>query len=268
MILILLSFSVYQNFISPAQIPLYTLSNGEKTLRFQTMSHVASPEFYSLVQNNIRTSKQEDFILFFEGVRPGSDESIETFNGALGIDFGPDLYSNFSKLYGIVSQDNDDFLNIVNNLDFNVDLDLDTVVEKYEAKQESLGVEASQEQKIPDEVLDINSEIITMLAELNPRELTAVRFLNQAIMNFMIKNEGLRNILIDTLGNTDIFGVILDDRNEYLVQEILTSDFDKIHILYGLMHFDGVFKLLQQNDTNWEIIETEYSQVIVQDFGL
>ena len=61
----------------------------------------------------------------------------------------------------------------------------------------------------------------------------------------MIKHESLRNFLISKLANQDIFSVILDERNKYIAQEILTRKDEKIMILYGLMHFQGVFELLK-----------------------
>ena len=58
-ILLLWSFSLYYNELKPAKLPLYTISNGEKTIRFQTMSHVASSNFYSEVRRNIFKAKKE-----------------------------------------------------------------------------------------------------------------------------------------------------------------------------------------------------------------
>jgi len=51
------------------------------------MSHVASSNFYSEVRRNIFKAKKEGFVLFFEGVRPGSQESTDGFNAAIGIEF-------------------------------------------------------------------------------------------------------------------------------------------------------------------------------------
>lgn len=41
------SFTVYQNEIDPAKLPEYTISNGEKTVRFRAMAHIASEKFYT-----------------------------------------------------------------------------------------------------------------------------------------------------------------------------------------------------------------------------
>ena len=263
LILIIWWFTFYQNHISPATIPLYTLSNWEKTIRFQTMSHIASPDFYLEVTKNIQEAKKEGFVLFYEWVQPGSPESSEIFNKALGINFSEGLYENFSKLYGITAQNNNDFLSIENNKDYNIDLSLDEVVRIYQEKT------ASSEKKPPsilasEEVLDINADAITLLSELSDKQLMLVRYLNQSFMNFMLKHEWLRNTIIENVWNTDIFSVILDDRNEHLVDEILSGSENNIFIIYGLMHFSWVYELLKSQDSNWSIISEEYMQIIVQ----
>ena len=262
--LLLIWFSVYQNIINPARLPLYTLTNGQQTLRFQTMSHIASAEFYQTVQTAITRSKQEGYVLYYEWVRPGSEKSLETFNNALGVKFTPDFYTNLSRLYGIVAQNNDDFLWIENNKDFNVDVSLDEVVEIYEWKKTFSSPDWWDKQDTHTwTAIDINQDLIRSLASISQRELVILRFFNQSLMNFMMKNEALRDTLITQLGNTDIFAVILDERNEYLVEEILARNDTKIHIIYGLMHFKWVYELLQAQDPRWRIVDSQSEQVII-----
>jgi hypothetical protein len=47
-------------------MPLYTISNGEKIIKFEAMIHIGTPNFYKSVQKNIRKSKEEGYVLFFE----------------------------------------------------------------------------------------------------------------------------------------------------------------------------------------------------------
>ena len=113
-------FTYYTNEISPAKMPTYYLTNGEKQLIFQSMSHIGTKNFYDSVIENIREAKQEGYVLYYEWVRPWTVENIEKFNTAIGIEFDEDLYKNFSKLYWVVNQNNDDLLWIENNEDFNL----------------------------------------------------------------------------------------------------------------------------------------------------
>jgi hypothetical protein len=227
------------------------------------MSHVASSNFYSEVRRNIFKAKKEGFVLFFEGVRPGSQESTDGFNAAIGIEFTKWLYSQLSKLYGIEAQDNAMFLNLENDKDYNIDLDLDTIMDVYAKKQSSSNKEQKQETLSP-QIQDIELLVQNSIDSLSPRELSILRYINQSLMNMIIKHESLRNGIMHILGKDDIFSVILDERNTYLTQAILKSDEDKIFITYGLMHFDGVYSLLQQSDSNWKIISQEEYQVITR----
>lgn len=53
---------------------------------------------------------------------------------------------------------------------------------------------------------------------------------------------------------SDIFEIILHKRNHHLVEKIIQSDFEKIYITYGMLHFEGVLELLQKNNPEWKII--------------
>lgn len=90
--------------------------------------------------------------------------------------FDKELYKNFSKLYGVVYQDNQKFLNRVNNLDFNIDLSMDDIAKIYSEKEP----EKSNNNILENEnVMDVNTQIITTLASLNPKELEILRFVNK-----------------------------------------------------------------------------------------
>lgn len=256
------SFFGFQNHINPAKLPSYTLTNWEKTIQFQTMSHIASQSFYSQIKKDLFFAKKGGFVLFYEEVQPGNEENKKAFDKALWVDFAPWLYKNLSRLYGVVAQDNNKFLNLVNNKDYNIDLSLDEVMELYKKKIPSWEEKTSILQN--KEVIDINTQVFEILSELNDKELAILRYVNQGFLNFMMKHDGLRNTVISTLWNQDIFSVILDDRNKNLVEELIKSDEKSIYVMYGLMHFSGVYKLLQEENSNWKIIQTKEYQVISQ----
>lgn len=247
------SFSYYQNEISPAPMPEYTLSNGEKEVVFQAMSHIGSNEFYIQVQSNLRAYKNAWWVYFFEWVRPGTPENMEAFNEALGIEFDPELYKNFSQLYGVSHQDNSIFFDLVNDLDFNVDLSIDDIMEIYNSSKTSIPKHFSSAQTV-----DINSEIEFILRTIPPRQLAILQYLNKAILNLMIKSDGIQEAITNNYGNPKIFEVILSGRDQVLAQAILESEYPKIYTTYGLLHFEGVLELLQQEDENWKIIWEEY----------
>ena len=249
---IIWGFAYYQNEIAPAQMPLYTLSNWEKTLLFQWMSHIGTERFYEEVRNNIRAAKNDDFVLYFEWVQEGSQENMEKFNKILWVEFDADLYKNFSKLYWLVHQDNDSLLWLVNDEDYNVDLWIDRILEIYEEKYP---LDVIDEEK---ELLAVSSEITNILATLDPRQLSILIYINQAIINTIIKYDSLRESILDISGSSNIFDVILNDRNTYLVNEIITGPHEKIFTTYGLMHYSWVYEELKKQDSRWELIDTQY----------
>ena len=74
------------------------------------MVHIGRADFYKQVQENLKEKKKAGAVLFYEGVKPGTKENMEKFDAAIGIKFSKELYKNFSKLYGVTFQDNQDLL--------------------------------------------------------------------------------------------------------------------------------------------------------------
>lgn len=251
-------FMLVQNELNPAKLPLYTLTNGQKVVYFQTMSHIGSQRFYTQVQNNIIAAKKDGAVLFFEWVRPGTKENQEAFNNALWMKFDAELYNNFSRLYGVVAQDNDMFLKRENEKDYNIDLSLDEVMDLYHKKNPP---NQAQTHTLPQSA-DLNVYISQTLWALSEKQLSLLQYMNQSLLNFIIKHESLRENILENFWNPDIFSVILDERNKNLVNEILQSPENKIFILYGLMHFSWVLQLLQDQDSQWKIIKREDYTII------
>jgi len=50
-------------------MPFYTLTDGEKTIYFQTMIHIGREDFYKEIEKNIREKKEDGAVLFYEGVK-------------------------------------------------------------------------------------------------------------------------------------------------------------------------------------------------------
>ena len=254
---ILWTFSYYQNDIRPAPMPEITITNWDKVVVFQAMSHIGTQDFYNSVQENITRKKEEWFVYFFEWVKPGSDENHEKFNQALWIEFDKNLYENLSKLYGVVNQENEAFLWLVNDLDFNVDLNLDQIIEFYEQSTDAIESESNKNILWNSSIIDVNAEIIKVLSSLNEKQLNILRYVNKSILNLIIKSEWIQNVLTKNFSNEKLFDIILDKRNEVLADEIITSEYKKIYTTYGLLHFEWTFELLQKEDQNWKIIWRE-----------
>jgi|GEM_PF-933329 len=111
---------------------------------------------------------------------------MKKFDQALGINFTPDLYKNFSRLYGLTFQDNSQLLGLVNNYDFNIDLTIDEIIRLYDE------LPKNEAKNIPSEVQDVDTLVLEELSKLNEKQLQILVYVNQAIMNFIIKNDKLQ----------------------------------------------------------------------------
>jgi hypothetical protein len=246
--------SYLSNEIYPASMPEYTISNWDKTIKFQAMSHIWTQNFYNTVKQNLIKYKKQWAVYFFEWVKPWKKVNLEKFNNAIWVKFDKDLYKNFSKLYWVTNQNNNLFLGQVNNLDFNVDINIDQIIDLYEIKISNKKIE-NKKTNLP---IDANKEIINTLSQLNEKELKILVYINQAILNFIISNETTQSFLTENFSNKELFEVILWERNKVIANEIIKSKYKKIYTTYWLLHFKWVLKLLQEHDPKWQIIGTKY----------
>lgn len=254
LVVIIWWFSYYQNEFSKAKMPIYTITNGEKQIVFHAMSHIGSKNFYAQIKESIKKYKENGFVYYFEWVKPGSKENHEAFDKALGVTFNEKTYENMSQLYGLVNQNNQDFLWLVNDLDFNVDISIDEIMEKYS----SIKSEAWISNRSYNPPLDAWELIDNELKGLTPRELTILRYVNKAFINIIVKSHKTQETLQNNFSNKELFKVILDERNKVIADKILTWEDKKIIMTYGLLHFEWIFNILKQNSLKWRIEKIDY----------
>jgi hypothetical protein len=70
-------------------------------------------------------------------------------------------------------------------LDFNVDLNLDEIVKIYEKKVTKSNIEKKENTQI----INASEQILNELSSLNDKELKILIYVNQAILNVIIKND-------------------------------------------------------------------------------
>ncbi len=247
------TFAVYENEIAPAELPAYVLSNGEKTVVFRPMAHIASPRYYAEVKRELSEARNGGYALFYEGVRPGTPENTARFNALLGLEFSKELYPAMSKLYGLVPQDTRAIVGEFAEGDVNADVSIDDIIAAYDRKFGSGASDSKPKSESPSGIRDVAKDFSEYADSLSSRELALIRYVNRGIMSFVIKNRGAADAVAEGAGNADLFSVILHDRNEVIAREILSSDRSKIYATYGLLHFDGVFDLLQEADPKWKV---------------
>jgi len=63
---LLLGALQFTNNTAPATIPKITISNGEKTVVFQSMIHIGSPGFYDDIQADMENLRGREYVFFYE----------------------------------------------------------------------------------------------------------------------------------------------------------------------------------------------------------
>lgn len=254
-LILLWSFAYYQNEISPAFMPRYTLTNGEKTIVFQTMSHIWSHHFYQEVQSAITKYKEDGYAYFYEWVRGGTEENQENFNQALWLQLDSSTYASLSKLYWLENQDNRLFLGLVNNDDYNVDVSIDDIMSQYDEIPNKTENKILRLQSTP---LDANQLVNEQINSLSPRELLLLQYVNRSFINFIVKSNFLQTTIQENFSNKDLFDIILHKRNEVIADKIINFEGNKIFLTYGMLHFEGIYEILKRNDIKWHITQIDY----------
>jgi len=108
-------------------------------LTFIPMSHVGTRSFYADVKHKISKAKRDGYVLFYEHSSAKHANKITLLKARKMIGKLPDedAYRKLVKELddpSLMAQPNNAFLNIVNRLDFNVDLSIGQIVALYEQK--------------------------------------------------------------------------------------------------------------------------------------
>ncbi len=244
-------FAYYQNDFNPAKIPIYEISDWEKKIVFITMSHIWTANFYEKVKEEIFNRKKDWYIYFFEWVKPWTKENHDKFNQALWIKLDEKTYENLAKIYWLTNQDNSLFLNLVNSKDKNIDLSLDEIIKLYEENWWF-----NNTKKNPP--IDASREVISILWQMNERELRVFKYINKSFINALIKSENVQNSIQANFYDKKLFDIILHKRNKLLVDEIQKSEEKNIVITYWLLHFKWVLEELQKDNIKWQITKINY----------
>ena len=249
------SMLVYYNEISPATLSLYTITNGDKTVQFQSMSHIATPAFYKQVASRVQAARGSGATIFFEGVRVEKENTLKDFQKALGFELKDDTYEKLAHFVGLTAQ-NSENTGIHKEVDKNIDVNLEDIMAWYKKKASEKNVYQTQLQTTtPANVEDLLQEA---QKTLTPPQ--------RSFLSYVVR--GIANSSLDTFsdeasmknfGKEAILSTIIEERNKIVADAIIKSKEKKIFVLYGALHFSGIYELLSKNDSNWHIVREELS---------
>lgn len=226
---------------------MYVIKNWDKEIIFQWMHHVWTQKYYDQVRNNIKKYKQDDFIFVYEGITllesaSGSQVDTKLKNIFAGTDFFVNKY--------FISEEKKDFLWIVNDKDYNIDISNKEIEELYEkwaniipSSQSEKKQKFFNEQFLRKEILDYKQKYITILdVKIIWAYYNAILFLGE-----YFNSNSMNDVLLDS--------ILVNYRNEHLLNGIIKLDNKKIFIMYWEWHIKWFYELLKKQNDNWEIIE-------------
>lgn len=249
-----------------SEMPTYTISNGTKTVVFQTMVHVGLKSFYSEVGEEMNHYGDSGYKVMLEGFGSGGYVPLSPNN--------PE-YANDVSIY------NEKFIQYKNMI-FNIE---QKHFKEFKYTQQSITLEKYS--KYDYEVIDTpfsnkdeyknkSEKVFEILTE---DQIAKIDIVNTDTFKALINNEkhfiyfiNLNNFWIYKKINDMVFYIqtlqkpsykAIDDyvmvkRDKKLTEAIIEEKNNFIYVNYGGAHFDGVFKLLKESDPNWKIINTTY----------
>lgn len=234
------------------QLNRYTITNGEKTIIFQEMRHIARGDFYEEVHKHILNKKEKGFLYLYEGIFDFEDAG--KFYAGIDIKFSGNKIMKQPINIGDISENAINADIVYSIIDQKIEEKIKYTNKKIEEenknriiKKDTIGFFDTDFGKSLREGLQID------MVEYTEKNLYSIRFL-----------DNLRNKFGISLQKTDGFDdfVIIDKRNAKVVEEVYKSNHNKIYIQYGQEHFKGIFKLLKERDKNWNIVNIEKIDVL------
>ena len=225
----------------PATLPKTTITNGEKTVIFQSMMHIASPGFYSDIERDMKNLEGQEYVFFYEGVEPGSPESMEKLSELMGIEVSVDMYDMLAKIAELSPQLDTQFEDILPSI--NVDLSSDEIVALAEADT----VPAAN----PQETLVIE-ELEKRYPAMTSTQKYILKVFSRGLMNVVLRSYTHPDLMTELQIQVPVMDIIVNARNKNLADAIIASPSQKIYIHYGALHYAGVLEELKKTDPRWQ----------------
>lgn len=252
--------------LSESSNQTYTLTNGDKTVVFQSMTHIGLPSFYKAVGEELVDYRSKGYSIFLEGLGHYDDKKLKK---------GTPRYAEVVNKYNeLVAKTNQDYLKQLINTKYVRQGDAMAIYYSYddryidftteELKQsievslrDKKGNETDKEKikELYSDTLGNHNEAYKQLMN-NERSFILSSNLNDFFLFTVVDNyimPTLRKLM--NLPNLDA-DVTMAARNKKISDAIISSANKKIYIVYGALHFNGVFDNLKKNDQKWEIINT------------
>lgn len=249
----------------------YTLTNGDKTVVFQGMTHIGLPSFYKQVGEELVDYRSKGYSIFLEGIGHSDDKKLKK---------GDADYDKVIKRYAeLVDKDRIAYLEQLKTfkyvmqyqvmsfyyayddsyIDFTVDELKASIDESLTKKKGSDNEKALIKDTYSDALGDHSEAYAKLLTNEryfiisnNLHDFFFFNFMDDYVMPSIRKIFNIPNLDVD---------VTMNARNKKISDAINTSINKNIYIVYGSSHFRGVFANLKASDSNWKITNTTYKTI-------
>lgn len=262
--------------VSKVFMNTYTLTDGDKIVVYQAMSHIGSKSFYQSVQKDISEYRNKGYDIFFEGVgghnstpplKQGDknyEKAVDSFNKA------NEMFIKYVSEYAV---DDVPYIQQSESIDYIKsreygDRTADLSSSEYYAsinnifKSKTGEPEYSYKKEHPNNPIPALSMMASnpqtdFLSFLIKYPKTGIYIMN--LHDFFVFNffkdyvDPFTKYFIDSLRfHTD---VLMNSRNINLANNILDNENKNIYISYGYDHLRGLLKELQIHNSNWKIVK-------------
>ena len=207
---------------------LKILKSTNQKVVFIGMHHIGKKEFYNDVSIKIDSLQKLGYTTYYESVKDGAEIDSTTKKISK---------LKFRKLIGIVPEK---YIDTANNI---IGGKL-----KYRNKKHKLINQPSYPDMNIDTLTSIKADVglTTLMAEFEKKH-----------GEISIDSCDMKYELYDTKYNCklDDKDFIINYRNKFLADKITNSKLDKILIIYGKSHLDGLIQDLKKIDNSWELIK-------------
>ena len=122
------------------------------------------------------------------------------------------------------------------------------------------GAHTTQSGSVSAPLPDLGAEIITTRDSLTPQERIFVGWVGRGLLSWSLRRSDDLDTLLIPASQTRLFTTIIDRRNDAIIAYIQAHPQENIAIVYGALHFNGVYEALQRLSPQWTVTHIESSQ--------
>lgn len=213
---------------APLYMPVYVLTNGEKTVIFYSMIHVAEKKFYKQIEEELIQYKSKGYTYVYEGVEVFTKGQQTALEEAFHASINDRI--DYSNRAGLISQP--ELNHLKDSDDIHADISANELLRVYDPEITK--------------ILNNPTMIPSLFSKLHESLSRSALRQNIRIYRYIFPlPKNVRSILIDY-------------RDKKLYESIKTSKKMFFVIHYGEDHFNGFYNLLKTHDPRWKITNKKY----------